>query len=367
MITEVLIGLGILALLKKPTPNLKQGTPERDSDWINPATLPLDWIDPATLPQIAGESDWINPATKRIAGNLLSLANQAVTGTGVFGVWNQSTMLGVDSIMAIDVIGPMMAGQGTFTNPYSGYVGMIPGVGQFLGGLLEGILKKGDPMAGDPVDPAWLASLQRKNLDKRWAYSGCWKSGDAYTASGSYKFKRPTGERELAWYMRDWACFASQFISTSLPALEAGSSGFVEGGEVRIYQYPQTSVFGQWINILKARDAASGIVDVYNKFYNPGPFPAVMNADASVLSPYCGVNPFLGLEIEDMEFYFKPETGVLDKLDALLSVGGWYGFEGLPPGPGEIGYGVGYDFFGNPFGLNMPLNEFGGNKARFEN
>jgi hypothetical protein len=261
----------------------------------------------------------------------------------------------------------MMAGQGTFTNPYSGYVGMIPGVGQFLAGLLEGILKEGDPMAGDPVDPAWLATLQRKNLDKRWNFQGYWGGESGYSSGGNYQFKRPTDPVALEWYLRDYACFASQFISYSLPLMESGASGFVEGGGVRTYQYPQTSVFGRWVGILKARDAASGISDVYNKFYNPGPFPIVMNADVSVLSPYHGVNPFLGLEIEDLEFYFKPEMGVLDTLDRLLSVSGWFGFEGLPPGPGEVGYGSGYDLLGNPSGLiGMSLNEFGGNKQRYE-
>ncbi len=284
-----------------------------------------------------------NAAGNYMAGNLGNLATQyfssmASQGAGLFSDVAQAATTGMGAIQAgatgltgaVNPLGAMMAGQGLL-NTYGSYLSVIPFVGDILGGLLTGVT------GGDKFDPtisgAWLASLQRKEMDPRWGSQGDWdwrlKGGPGAPISEADKdltFKRPTNPKDLQWYMRDYAPYAAQLWSPYGQIRQMSASGPMDYPEE--FQADPNSPLGKWWNILEKRDKASGVknsMDLYGKYYTS--YGDRLSSQASQgRVKYQGVNPFKDLTNEQVQFFYDE---VLPYIDKMYSKGGWYGHEGL--------------------------------------
>ncbi len=310
-------------------------------DSLNLGNIPMGPITNSLL-NAMGIGD---PATSYMVSNLGGLATQYLMDSGVFSPIAQGTAAGMGGIAAgtgmeaieqgatgltgaVFPLGTMVAGQNDFTNPYSGYLGTIPFIGTILGGLLEGIIGKGDPMQYEPVSPDYRIMLQRMRMDPRWGWQGNWKEEfDPTTKAGlgkeTPKFGRPTDPEALQWWAQNWGPAASQLYSPygTLTGPGIGFSG-IEGEQPVNFAPEIGSPLEKWWNILKARDETMGVKgkdrDIQSRFYAPGGAIPMGEVDETQQSTYHGTNPFAGLSSADLEFYYQP-GGVLDYMDTLLS------------------------------------------------
>jgi hypothetical protein len=272
-----------------------------------------------------------NPALNYITSNLGSTVGQQL------GVLPAASLGGA----TLGGLGAFMAGQNTFTNPYSSYLSAIPFVGSVLGGLLQGVLGGKDPLANEPISPDWFAAQQRKYLDPRWGSQGTWKEEyDPTTKAGYGKpaptLARPTDAASSQWYLQDWAPYASQLFSPHGLMELIGQGGYQSESLDTLTPWtpPVGSPLEKWWKILEARDKANqpaslgkgagGEKSLISAYYTPG--RGIVGGDVSgPLISYMGVNPFAGLSQEDINFFYQP-GGVLDYIDTLLPLG-----NALPP------------------------------------
>ncbi len=88
------------------------------------------------------ENYFFNPVLQKFVTTPLSITEQALTETGIFSP--EAAMAETAGAAGGLILASLGVGQGTFTNPYSGYASMIPMIGTVIGGFLEGILGTGD-------------------------------------------------------------------------------------------------------------------------------------------------------------------------------------------------------------------------------
>lgn len=295
-----------------------------------------------------------------MTGSLGNLLQSYISNSGIFSPLSQAAGIAADAGIGaaglISGVSNMGGGQATFDNPIGNYLesagslaGIISGLpilslaGTVLGGLVSGIIG-GDPMKNEPIQPDWAAMLRRREMDPRWGREGWREEYDPTTKAGYGKeaprFGRPTNQADLQWYQQSWAPYASQLFSP-YGLMNTLTTGYQSQSADLLPSWtpPVGSPLEQWWDILKERDKASGLdtKSLMYKYYHPGSSISSGESGGMGRIPYRGVNPFAGLTREQMNVFFQP-GGALDYIDQLLSQGGWYGHEGLPPSKGMVGY-----------------------------